>query len=84
MPLTDILSRRILAAILTEARAARGAKSFAGILQVQIHQIFRSTSAFALTDPAQAEATVGQMARQIGMLESRAGEIQRIMVDLSR
>lgn len=62
MPLTDILSRWILAAILTEARAARGAKSFAGILQVQIPQIFRSTSAFALTDPAQAEATVGQMA----------------------
>lgn len=79
-----ILSRWILAAILTEARAARGAKSFVGILEAQIPQIFRSTSAFALTDQAQVEATVAQMARQIGMPGHQAEEILRTMVGLGR
>ncbi|NNM76494.1 hypothetical protein HJG53_06205 [Sphingomonas sp. ID1715] len=77
-----ILSRWILAAILTEARTARGAKSFVGILEVQIPQIFRSTSAFALTDEVQVEATVAQMARQIGMSGHQAEEILRTMVRL--
>lgn len=79
-----ILSRWVLAAILTEARVAGGAKSFAGILETQIPQIFRSTSAFAFTDQAQVEATVAQMARQIGMPGPQAEEIVRTMVELSR
>ncbi|PXA83344.1 hypothetical protein DMC47_43580 [Nostoc sp. 3335mG] len=70
-----IVSRWILAAILTEARTARGAKSLAGILEVQIPQVFRSTSAYALADQAQVEATVAQMARQIGMRDDRAEAI---------
>lgn len=79
-----ILSRWILAAILTEARAARGAKSFAKILEAQIPHIFRSTTAFALTDQSQLEATVAQMARQIGMPGCQAEEIQRTMAGLGR
>lgn len=79
-----ILSRWILAGILTEARTAHGAESFEEILKVQIPQIFRSTSAFALIDQGQVEATVALMARQIGMPAQQANAILCTMVELSR
>lgn len=79
-----ILSRWILAAILVEARAAAGAKSLAAILESQIPEFYRSTSAFAFTNGPQVEAAVTQMARHIGMSDTQALNVRRGMAALEK
>jgi hypothetical protein len=79
-----ILSRWILAAILAEARAAAGAKSLATILESQIPEFYRSTSAFAFTNGPQVEAAVTQMARHIGMSDVQAQNVRNVMAELEK
>ena len=79
-----ILSRWILAAILVEARAAAGAKSLAAILESQIPEFYRSTSAFAFTKGPQVEAAVTQMARHIGMSAAQAQNVRKGMAELEK
>jgi hypothetical protein len=79
-----ILSRWILAAILVEARAAAGAKSLTAILESQIPEFYRSTSAFAFTNGPQVEAAVTQMARHIGMSDTQAQNVRKGMAELEK
>jgi hypothetical protein len=78
-----ILTRWILAAILSEARCAPGALSLAGILEKQVPTLFVMTSAFANTDPFQIEAAIRQMAKHIGMTQLQADAIQEVLRELS-
>lgn len=74
-----ILSRWILGAIQVEARQARGAKSFAAVLEAQVPRLWRMTSMFGPVDLEQVQTTVAQMAMLVGMEEERAHEIQATM-----
>ena len=79
-----ILSRWILAAILSEARGAPGAKGLARILEGQVPQMFGATSAFALTDAVEVEAAISQMAKHIGMTQLQAQAIQATVQELGQ
>jgi hypothetical protein len=78
-----ILTRWILAAILSDARCSPGARGLAEILEKQVPNLFLMTSAFALTDPTQIEAAIGQMGKHIGMTQLQANTIQSVMQELS-
>lgn len=78
-----ILTRWILAAILSEARCTPSARSLAGILEKQVPTLFLMTSAFARTDPFQIETAIRQMAKHIGMTQLQADAIQDVLRELS-
>lgn len=77
-----ILSRWILAAILTDARAAKGAKSLRQVLENQIPRLYRNTEAFGQIDPAQLNAAIDQMARHLEMDDQRLAMIRRTIDEL--
>lgn len=78
-----ILTRWILAAILSEARRAPSAQGLAGILEKLVPKLFSMTYAFAVTDPMQIEAAIRQMAQHIGMSQLQAGAIRAVLRELS-
>lgn len=78
-----ILSRWILGAILSEARASPKAKPLAGILEKQVPNMFRATSAFVSMDSDQVAPVIEQMAKHIGMASLRAEAIQNTVTELS-
>jgi len=78
-----ILTRWILAAILSEARRAPSAKGLAGILEKLVPKLFSMTSAFAVTDPMQIETAIRQMAQHIGMSQLQAAAIRAVLRELS-
>lgn len=78
-----ILSRWILAAMLTEARKARGASSFSKALEAEVPRLWLMTGMFGPVDPAQVETTINQMSKLIGTEESHARAIQATVRALS-
>lgn len=71
-----ILSRWVLASILTEARSAKGGRSLVEVLAKQVPPLLRNTIAFGQLEPAQIDAAVDQMAGHLKMDVSRAQAIQ--------
>jgi hypothetical protein len=77
-----ILSRWILAAILADARVAKGAKSLRQVLENQVPRLFRNTEAFGQIDAAQLDAAIDQMACHLEMDDQHHAMIRRTIDEL--
>lgn len=77
-----VLSRWILAAILSEARRERKAKSLRDILERQVPKLFVSTSAFAFIDAEQISAVIKRMEMNIGMEKLQAVAIRTVLEEI--
>lgn len=77
-----VLSRWILAAILSEARRERKAKSLRDILERQVPKLFVSTSAFAFIDAEQIATVIKRMEMNIGMEKLQADAIRTVLEEI--
>lgn len=77
-----VLSRWILAAILSEARRERKAKSLRDILERQVPRLFVSTSAFAVIDADQIATVIKRMEMNIGMEKLQADAIRTVLEEI--
>jgi len=77
-----VLSSWILAAILSEARRERKAKSLRVILERQVPKLFVSTSAFAFIDAEQIATVIKRMEMNIGMEKLQADAIRTVLEEI--
>ena len=77
-----VLSRWILAAILSEARKERKAKGLQGILEKEVPKLFVSTSAFAVIDADQIATVIKRMEMNIGMEKLQADAIRTVLGEI--
>ena len=77
-----ILSRWILAAMLSEARRERDAQRLRDILEQQVPKLFVSTSAFAMINPEKIATVIERMEMNIGMEKLQADAIRTVLEEI--
>lgn len=77
-----ILSRWILAAMLSEARREREARRLRDILERQVPKLFVSTSAFAIINSEKIATVIERMEMNIGMEKLQADAIRTVLEEI--
>lgn len=77
-----IISRWVLAAILTEVRKAKAHESLRDILEKQVPRLFAATKVFPELVQDEIFATIGQMEANIGMNADMAWRIKETLPGL--
>lgn len=79
-----IISRWVLAAILSEVRSAKAQKSLRDILEKQVPSLFSATKVFPELGQEELLCTIGQMELNMGMDAERGARIRETLIDLDR
>ena len=79
-----IISRWVLAAILSEVRSAKAHKSLREILEKQVPNLFAATRVFPDLSQTELLATIEQMEANMGMNEQQGVRIREALGELSR
>ena len=79
-----IISRWVLAAILSEVRVAKAHKSLRDILEKQVPSLFAATKVFPDLSQEDLFATIKQMETNIGMDVEQGSRIRETLGELSR
>lgn len=78
-----IISRWVLAAILSEVRGAKAHKALCDILEKQVPSLFLATKVFPELSQTELFATIGQMEANMGMNEQQGVRIRETLRELS-
>lgn len=79
-----IISRWVLAAILSEVRGAKAHKSLRDILEKQVPSLFAATKVFPDSSQEELLATIRQMEANMGMDAAQGARIRQTLGDLGR